>query len=344
MGVLMRKKNGFISISAIYSFFVVFLLILLIILNSYINNRASFDLYKDYIKNNVAEKYVNSLGNSKKLSDEIISLYTSYGKTNWNTRNWYIEKKNNDYYFVGSTPPNFVCLSSDPKDNCQVDFSNLYRIIGVFSPNTHKSPDFNKTSDYLVRLVKYSPFTTLDYDGVDDFLKRDDYVDTHFNAKTKTFIAKTRWTTFKNNSAEVKFDAMRNNEIGTTASNASYVGLLTVSDIGFTTGEFSEPNTINCKPSTLNVNNLSGIATNGQHTGCESYGWNISAQRLYNSTSDGKGYIINSEGNIVIDDENLVLNVRPVIYLNPDVVILKGTGSQDNPYMLNVYPTEDLSE
>ena len=50
----MIKKNGFISISIVYSFFVVFMLLLVLIMASYVNNRNSLNVYKKDIKANLA--------------------------------------------------------------------------------------------------------------------------------------------------------------------------------------------------------------------------------------------------------------------------------------------------
>ncbi len=46
------KKNGFISVSIVYSFLISFLLILALILASYANNRINLNKYKNQIKLN----------------------------------------------------------------------------------------------------------------------------------------------------------------------------------------------------------------------------------------------------------------------------------------------------
>lgn len=50
------KKNGFISTSLIYTFFILFLLLMLFLLNSYSSNRFLLDRYKYDIKNTFAEE------------------------------------------------------------------------------------------------------------------------------------------------------------------------------------------------------------------------------------------------------------------------------------------------
>ena len=55
----MKKKNGFISISIIYSFFLVFMLLLVLIMASYVNNRTSLNIYKKDIKVRIAKNSSN---------------------------------------------------------------------------------------------------------------------------------------------------------------------------------------------------------------------------------------------------------------------------------------------
>lgn len=348
----MMKKNGFISISVVYSFFVVFMLLLLIIINSYVNNRASFDIYKDYVKQEMAGKYFDSGDNTKKLNDVIKKMYddstNNYRKTDWNTRNWYIDKVGNDYYFRGTTPPNFVCLSTDSKDNCQIDTSSLYRIIGVFKANSAMTDDSSLNDKYLVKLVKFNAYTTAKHSDIYGVLAQ--YADSTslFDSKTRAMVAPIKQTGFTGSDISGKFDTMLSNETANANRQAetSFAGLLTISDIGYTTGDFS-----NCKPSELTIDNLSGVY-NGTNTGCSSYGWNISEQWLYNSdnyTTYNNGFKINNLGKIEFYnssdvDEDIVLSIKPVIYLKPDAIILEGTGSQDNPYILNIHGEDVIGE
>ena len=49
------KKNGFVSTTLIYTFFVIFLALMIFLVNSYSKNRFMLNEYKDKIKNDFAE-------------------------------------------------------------------------------------------------------------------------------------------------------------------------------------------------------------------------------------------------------------------------------------------------
>ena len=49
------KKNGFVSTTLIYTFFIVFLALMIFLINSYARNRSMLNEYKDKIKNDYSE-------------------------------------------------------------------------------------------------------------------------------------------------------------------------------------------------------------------------------------------------------------------------------------------------
>ena len=51
------KKNGFISISLVFSFMLIFLLLLAMMLQGFANNRVKLGLYKQTIKENDYDLY-----------------------------------------------------------------------------------------------------------------------------------------------------------------------------------------------------------------------------------------------------------------------------------------------
>ncbi len=102
----MKKKNGFISITMIYSFFIVFLTLILSIVNGYVNNRNLLNNLKNTIVTDIADtNFTSYLINH---ADEIGLL-----------------KYDGVYRYIGNNPNNYVCLieSCEEKD--------MYRIIGI---------------------------------------------------------------------------------------------------------------------------------------------------------------------------------------------------------------------
>ena len=65
------KKNGFISTSLIYTFFLIFLTLMLLLLNSYAKNRTLLNEYKDKIKESFT---VNNTTNNNN-NEFIINVY-----------------------------------------------------------------------------------------------------------------------------------------------------------------------------------------------------------------------------------------------------------------------------
>lgn len=102
----MMKKNGFISISVIYSFFIVFLLIMALMMATYVNNRYLFNIYKKDIKQSVAGSTDIARG-YKKVSDKVT------------TEGIY---ENGAHRYQGVNPNNYVNLNGE-----------RWRIIGYFS-------------------------------------------------------------------------------------------------------------------------------------------------------------------------------------------------------------------
>lgn len=167
----MRKKNGFIAISVIYSFFAVFLVLLLIIVSSYIENRTSFDFYKTSIK----EKNYKKFGtNVRYFTDMIITLadttkndglakvvpepYSSSCLVSSTSTSRYSSCK--AFRFEGATANNYVCFGSEDCSGTKRD--NLWRIVGVFHSDIHKVTTgrtpavkgLSSGSKWLVKIVK----------------------------------------------------------------------------------------------------------------------------------------------------------------------------------------------
>ena len=112
----MKKRNGFISISIIYSFFLVFMLMLLLILSSFINARMRLNIYKKDVKQSEAAE------NQDVYLADYIKSHTS-------------ENANGEYRFTGTNPNNFIRFNSE-----------LWRIIGLVKVQNCLDYDINDIS------------------------------------------------------------------------------------------------------------------------------------------------------------------------------------------------------
>lgn len=118
----MKKKNGFISSAVVFTFFFVFLTMLLYIVSDFADTRILLNAVKNEIKEEVSNdtftRYLVSLYNKREILD-MVNLSNSGSS---------YEAKDNSYRYVGSAPNNYVCFGSDAT-NCPAN--NLYRIIGI---------------------------------------------------------------------------------------------------------------------------------------------------------------------------------------------------------------------
>ena len=124
VGVLMMKKNGFISISIIYSFFLMFLIFLALIMSSYINTRTRLNIYKNDIKKSYSVAQ-NPLFNKIKDASNIYKITES--------------SKIKSYRYTGSDPNNYISFNGE-----------TWRIIGAICKNSNCTA----ATDYVIKIVR----------------------------------------------------------------------------------------------------------------------------------------------------------------------------------------------
>lgn len=108
----MKNKKGFISISVVYSFFIVFMALLLFIVNGFINNRTLMNSIETEIKEDISDMtFARYLSNH---SEELGLVHHNSRLANG--------AGDNSYRYVGSNPNNYVTFNNE-----------LYRIIGVIN-------------------------------------------------------------------------------------------------------------------------------------------------------------------------------------------------------------------
>ena len=106
------KKNGFISVTVIYTFFLVFLSLMLYIVTNLVVNRNLLNNMKTTIKNELNDSNFNRYLINH--CNDLIRMDDSYNNS----------IKDNSYRFVGSNPNNYVSING-----------NIFRIIGIFDGN-----------------------------------------------------------------------------------------------------------------------------------------------------------------------------------------------------------------
>lgn len=291
----MKNKRGFLSISVVYSFFVVFLALLLFIVNNFINNRMLLDNMETKIKEDISDMtFARYLTNH---SEEL-------GLVHHNSR---LENgaSDNSYRYVGANPNNYITFNNE-----------LYRIIGVI--------------DGKVRIIKNassisSPVSTKD---TNYFINTDiyNYLNTTFLNSLGTSIDLISISTFYVDGLEVsaKTDTLKtvyDNEVGANRHDAIHlnmkIGLLYLSDYAYATDVTNYGKTISGTDNWLNTR--------------QSF-WAIS--RLISSNNEF--FYIDSGGNINTSNVSANLQIRPVFSLVSEVKLASGTGTQTDPYRIEV--------
>ncbi len=289
------KKNGFISISVIYSFFLVFLMLLLFIINNLVNNRVLLNNVKEQVKNDISDSnFSRYLINH---SDEL-GLFKHDGSIS-------TDANDNSYRYIGSNPNNYVCFDSI----CNVE--DMYRIIGVINGK--------------VKVIKYKSIENVVYDNNQNSV----YVNSNMYSYLQSYVSslsiidKLEVNKFYVGGIEEKFlnekvYTIYNYEVGSNRNNGvtidDIIGLPYISDYAYAGEEYGDV--------------VSG--TNNWMNNSEEM-WVFTRESVkYNYM-----YYINSSGNLGLDTVDKSKAVRPVFVLKNSVMILGGDGTSDNPYIIS---------
>ena len=190
------NKKGFISISVVYSFFVVFLLLMLFIVNNLVSNRLLLNSMKAEIKENISDttfaRYLINHAEELGLVHHNAVLANGAG--------------DNSYRYTGANPNNYVCFGTDVTP---CPSNNLYRIIGVI--------------DGKVKLISNSSVATLafDTDETNYFINTTiyNYLNTNYLNTLSTYASLIATTNFYTNGIanSLATDTLKNiyeNELG----------------------------------------------------------------------------------------------------------------------------------
>ena len=346
-------KKGFLSTSMVYSFFLIFLMVLIFIVANLINNRTLVSR----INSDIKESIYSSNFSGYLINNDIDNLV--YHNND--------ELNDNSYRFVGDANNNYVCFATDITP-CPAE--NLYRIIGVLNDN----------GEYQVKLIK-SDYTTSvmlgtdgrDYEGTvaESGMPTDSYkgnVDTstiaayrwnydtsvsewgsnnwttsefntinlntnywnYLGATWQNLIAPTTWhlggMTSNSNTAKAFYDGERNNA-GYSSNPTTYtdeIGLMYPSDYGY--AAYPDAWTTNLD----DYYNSSITSNNWLYMGL--YEWTITPRSL----SGVIVFVLDIYGYLFFLYVESGSSVRPVFYLKSNVEYNGGTGTESDPFTLVV--------
>lgn len=292
-------KKGFMSTTMVYSFFLLFLMMLLFIVENLVNNRTLLNNIKSEIKEDVSDStlkrylinHSNELG-LVQLNDNLVNSNLDYS-----------------YRYTGDNPSNYICFGTDD-EVCSID--NLYRIIGVI--------------DGKVKIIKDSSIGPIAFDetATNHFINTSMYTylnETFYNTFSEVWQNKISTNTYyvngivldTNNTIKDIYDLEMNN-LGSTVD--CKIGLMYVSDYNY--GSMVS-----------NWNDYSLISNNNWlNIGIDN--WLLTR----NSGDNNSNYYINSSGIVSSATVEQTYFIRPVFYLDSTISITGGNGLETNPYRI----------
>ncbi len=292
-------KKGFMSTTMVYSFFLLFLMMLLFIVENLVNNRTLLNNIKSEIKEDVSDSTLKRylINHSAELG--LVQLNDNLVNSNFDY----------SYRYTGDNPSNYICFGTDD-EVCSID--NLYRIIGVI--------------DGKVKIIKDSSIGPIAFDetATNHFINTSMYTylnETFYNTFSEVWQNKISTNTYyvngivldTNNTIKDIYDLEMNN-LGSTVE--CKIGLMYVSDYNY--GSMVS-----------NWNDYSLISNNNWlNIGIDN--WLLTR----NSGDNNSNYYINSSGIISSATVEQTYFIRPVFYLDSTISITGGNGLETNPYRI----------
>ena len=300
----MKNNKGFISVTVIYAFFLVFLTLMLYIVTNMTVNRNLLNNMKKTIKNEL---------NDSNFSRYLINHYEedNIKLIRLNSTNYTYGIDDNSYRFTGANPNNYVKFK---------DSNELYRIIGIFNEKVKlvkatswKTLSFNTTMDnnYIAsNIFNNLNITTDSYlISLGNNIKYIDNENWYVGGIDEKYLSQTG----KNIDTMEVVDSKNNGVV----INAK-IGIIYLSDYIYA-GDSSDKT--NYGKNITKTNNWLFLNNS----------WFITRNTI---ASDIKVYSLNSAGAIISSSPTEVKNVRPAFYLKNNVRLVSGTGKSTDPYVI----------
>lgn len=295
------NKKGFISTTTVYSFFLVFLLMLLFIVNNLVSNRT--------LLNGIKEKIKDEIAISSFASYIINEVYTTDGENGlyYHDADLTNGANDNNYRYSGSNPNNYVKFNNE-----------LWRIIGVINGK--------------VKIIRNEAITTRTYtdnnknDYVTSNLYTDYLTDEYLNTLVDVADAIDNNYWYVPSDEEIVNTLTANGvyslELGEN-SNAygaiySKVGLLYISDYAYAAAPGDWVKKVN------EYNTANNWLENGTNM------WTM--VRDFNNIKNF--FYIDTSGNVASGEITNTYSVRPVVVLSNSNRYISGSGSETDPFII----------
>ena len=236
------------------------------------------------------------------------------------------EAGDNSYRFSGANPNNYVCFGSDAV-TCPSD--NLYRIIGAF--------DDDKDGNYQIKLIKNTSIGKMAWNSSSNNTWSSASLNTGTLNGTylsglgtwASMIVEHDWevggmANSRTNTAKQYYATELGNSDGNSITYRAKIGLMYVSDYGYSASPENWNTTLYNYANDTNRNN------NWMYLGTDE--WTISR----NSSVASNVFGVSNSGFVSYSNVSNTNAVRPSFYLESSVGISGGTGTASDPYRLSV--------
>ena len=245
------------------------------------------------------------------------SISNNESKVYLNNNNKIMLDNNQEYRFFGNNPNNYISFNEE-----------LWRIIGVFKINGENRIKIIR-NNYLNDTINYSNNNYAESE-INKYLNNNYYKT--MTTRAKSFISDVNYKLggssidyYANNSYESErsekvFSCLDNTCGGTRSIEIkAFVGLMYASDYLYAT------DLTKCISNGFSYNNST----------CYPNDWlNKEAELTITPSFQNATDMLSINGN-KIESTNLSLKIRPVVYLNSNINILSGNGTEKNPYIID---------
>ena len=331
-------KKGFISISVIYTLFILFIVLLLSILVGFINTRILLKIAKGDTNEILADSEDNRQIGIVCKSQPMGACFSSYsnldytlvlhdGNLDYATEDHVDYEAGDDAYrYSGGSPFNYVCFGTDTSPCPE---NNLYRIISI--------------TDNKIKIIKDTPLgTKQQWNNTAKNYFPESFIYTYLNGTfLDTFdttwqqkIANSTWNIGGLSDSHALTGSAKdayNYEYGDNKTDSTYnakVGLMNLTDYFYAASP---------EHWTKNGNNYSSAKNDNWLAGNEEY-----LLTKFNGVSADSGvtnetqvYKIMSNGQVSKANVMDSFNIRPCFVLYYQVSLVSGIGSKDDPFIIN---------
>ena len=334
---MMKNNRGFIAISVVYSFILVFLMIMLIVLNSYYNNRVSFNIYKDNIKVKAALGYNFDSESITYLSDEVKKQANLTSTLASGVRQ--DSSSYGSYRYFGKTPNNYICFGKLANDCDEEKY--LFRIVGIFKESNVAVAG---GGGYVTKIVRAKPLSTSrayntssssntwSSSSLNTYLNNQ-YLNDPLLAGFEDLYKNDMIINAKWYSPALDTTALLPQDAYTKEMNASStqakVGLLSVSDWGYA------PQYVGNCSNSHKMNEFN----NGFTRTCYLYNWlNYDMWFIDSSSTSGQAMTLDPV-KYNLTSASVTTNTKriyPAFYVTSKAIVMAGTGTRVDPYIINL--------